>query len=764
MSRNDESPVNLEQQRKRAKELRRAHGEGSAGAAARIAHHLPRARGSSAVEVLAAPFTLSEAQLVVAREAGFRSWPAMKRQLELGALDEAGNTEALLAAAVAGNAAGVRAALARDPAAARRSVHAAAALGDAEAALTLLASDPGAADRPGGRRGWTPLLWLCCSRHAGDDQRTREARVRIAERLLALGADPNALGLEPGFTSGNVTMFDEHQWRPLEGAAGRVASVELIDILLASGADPKKTATLLVQAVEGGEAAVLARALEAGPPRWQVTWALKVSVVLDRPQLAQMLVPHLELPRSAGPALEQAVLLEREAAFVELLLGDDARPELSLPVRRAAHRLALRHGQRAAAEVLRRRGADDTEVTVVDRVIAAAVTGDEGQLRQLLAGGGYSKGALRANDHRMLSWVVRRGHLDVVPLLLEAGLDPDAADKDGDPPLHLAVRASALATVETLLAAGATVDARDFDGKTPLERALALPAGEAREQLTRRLLDAGASPALFSQFAPEASSGLEEPLRQAGAVEREDPDLLFERAADAVAFGDLETLRELLDEEPALVHARSPRPHRATLLHYCGANGTESPRQRSPENAAAVAQLLLDRGADPNAECKMYGGGTNTMGLMLTSAFPPLAGVDGELARVLARAGADIATVDGHGPMTTAITHGLPRAAAALAEAGVPVDNLFVAAGLGRRDVLEQLLAAGADVNQRFADGYTALLAAAGMGNDEAVQVLLEHGADTTPRDTSWNDTAAEKARHFKHPKTAELIEAYRRR
>jgi ankyrin repeat protein len=756
MSHDDDSSVNLEQQRKRAKDLRRAHREGGADAAARIARHLPRARGRSAAEVLAAPFTLSEAQLVVAREAGFPSWPALKRSVDSSALDQAQNLEALLEAALAGDEARVRAALARDPAAARTSLHAAAALGD-DGALALLEADPGAADRPGGARGWTPLLFLCCSRYGRRDQRIREARLRIARRLLALGADPNARGLEPGYTSGNVTMFDEHSWCPLEAAAGRAASAELIDVLLEAGANPKKTGTFLAQAVIGGEAAVLARALAAGPPDYQVIWALKASVVLDRPQLARLLVPHRGLPRSTGPALEQAILLERDAAFVELLLGEDTRPELQLPVRRAAYRLALRHGHRAAAEVLRRRGADEVELTAVDRLIAAAVTEDRAEVQRLMSG--HDRRTLGREDHWMLCWAVRRGRLGAVALLLEAGLDPDAADKEGDRPLHLAVSAAALPVVELLLAAGAPVDALDFDGKTPLERALALPAGEARERLIRRLLEAGASPARLSQFAPGASPALDDELRQAGAVEREDPDRLFERAADAVSCGDLETLRELLDEEPALVHARSPRPHRATLLHYCGANGTEDPRQRTPPNAPAIAQLLLDRGADVNAECKMYGGGCTTMGLMLTSAFPVRAGLDGELARVLARAGAH----DLRGYMNTAIPYGLSRAANALAETGVPVDDLFVAAGLGRTDVLEQLLAAGADVNQRFASDYTALMAAAGMGHDQAVKLLLDHGADPTLRESRWDDAAADKARHFKHPETARLIETYRR-
>jgi ankyrin repeat protein len=646
-------------------------------------------------------------------------------------LDLAPADRILLEGAVAGDEA-VSAALAGDPAAARRSLHLAAALGDADAALASLDSDPAGAHRPG-PRGWTPLLFLCCSRYGRGDGGRRAARILIARRLLALGADPNAKGLEPGFTSANVTMFDEHEWHPLEGAAGRVASAELIDVLVEAGADPKKTSAFLTQAVSGGDATVLARAIAVGPPDWQVTWALKASVVLDRPELARLLIPHVGLPRSAGPALEQAIRLERDAAFVELLLGDDREPALQLPVRRAAYRLALRHGHRGAAEVLLRRGADEAGVTAADRLLAAAVTGDRAGLRRPL---GPDQPRLDRDDHRMLGWVIERGHPAAVPLLLEAGLDANAPDKEGDRPLHLAVVARELPTVEALLGAGAAVNGLDFEGRTPLDRARALPPGDARERLIQRLLEAGAGPGPV-QIAPAS----------------------FERAADAVAFGDLEALRALLDEEPALVHARSPRPHRATLLNYCAANGTEAPRQRTPPNAPAIAQLLLDRGADVNAECRMYGGGCTTMGLMLTSGFPVEAGLDGELTRVLARAGDN----DLRGAMAIAIPYGLARSAAALAEAGVPVDDLFVAAGLGRTDVLRALLAAGADVNQRFASEYTALMAAAGMGHDEAVKLLLEHGADPTLRESGWGGTAAGKARHFKHPKTAELIETWRR-
>lgn len=189
-----QSNVNLEQQRKRAKGLRRAHEEGSVEAAVRIARRLPRARNQSSAEVLGSPFTLSEAQLVVAREAGFQSWPLMKREIEKTSHGEVDHGEALIDAALGGNDAAVRMAINRNPTAARQSIYAAAAAADAEAVSALLEADPSLADRPGGRREWTPLLHLCCSRYRRNEPEVAAARIRIARELIGLGADVNAVG------------------------------------------------------------------------------------------------------------------------------------------------------------------------------------------------------------------------------------------------------------------------------------------------------------------------------------------------------------------------------------------------------------------------------------------------------------------------------------------------------------------------------------------------------------------------------------------
>jgi ankyrin repeat protein len=680
----DPRTIDLDQLRKRAKELRRAHRDGAHDAAARIAAQLPRARGHALADVLAGPFALSEAQLVVARENGYESWPRLVHAVEAVAPPD---DERVIDAALAGKSVRVAAPL---------SLYAAAAIGDAERVLALIGDD---VDARGGRRGWTPLLYACCARHGRGDPGVVAARVRIARTLLERGADVDAVGRDGWYSTEDIDGFDVEQWVPLGGAVGRVASTELARVVLDHSPDVERAPQLLKQAVYSGDLGVLEAALAARPPWWQAIWALEACAALDRIDMARVLVPYCELPKWREPAVLRAIRDERSVELVLLLVG-----EAPSHLHEVAYRAACRH-HHPVADRLPAVPLDDRDRAIAGERLAAR---------------------WRDDDHRMLSWVIAHGHLDRVPHLLAIGLDPDTPDERGELPLHHAVRAGSRETIDRLVAAGAALDAPSFDGTTPLALALAVHPQLAPDLLAR---------------------GAREPVPA-----RDDLGELFERAAQAVTDGDLETLRALLDDEPALVHARSPRAHRATLLHYCGANGTE--RQATPPNAPAICELLLARGADANATCNLYGGGATTLGLVLTSVHPATARLDGELVRVLVRHGAHIDDAD----VAVAVQYALPRALAALVDGGAPID-LFVAAALDRVDLVDARLAAGVDVDTRFGDGYTALHAAAGMGHARMVEHLLARGADRTLRDTRWNGTPADKARYFEHPEVAALLD-----
>lgn len=175
-------------------------------------------------------------------------------------------------------------------------------------------------------------------------------------------------------------------------------------------------------------------------------------------------------------------------------------------------------------------------------------------------------------------------------------------------------------------------------------------------------------------------------------------EVAFRRAARAVAHGRLDELRALLAERPELARARSPAPYRATLLHHTAANGVPDGLQRPEPAAPAVARLLLDAGAEPDALSAAYGGGPNatTLCLVASSWHPFRAGVQAQLLRVLVEGGAAVDGVLGDGaPLTTALTFGYTRAAEELVALGARTDSAVSRAGLGDVDGALALLDTG---------------------------------------------------------------------
>jgi ankyrin repeat protein len=229
-------------------------------------------------------------------------------------------------------------------------------------------------------------------------------------------------------------------------------------------------------------------------------------------------------------------------------------------------------------------------------------------------------------------------------------------------------------------------------------------------------------------------------------------DPVFEAAADAIVDGDTEVLRSLIAARPALVRARSAFAHRATLLHYVAANGVENSRQwQSPPDAVEIATILLRAGAEPDATCELYGGGSTTLTLVVSSVHPARAGVQVGLVETLIDFGAAVDGVDGHGaPLVTALLFGYDRAAAALARRGARIDTLFAAAGLGRLALvrgffdehghvkpgmrLQPLYGIVADTPQAQAE--QALVIACKHRRLEVVEFLLQQQLDKAARDS----------------------------
>lgn len=112
----------------------------------------------------------------------------------------------------------------------------------------------------------------------------------------------------------------------------------------------------------------------------------------------------------------------------------------------------------------------------------------------------------------------------------------------------------------------------------------------------------------------------------------------FEAAVDAVVTGDLLLLRALLTQHPKLVQQTSRFGHKATLLHYVAANGVETYRQQVPFNAVEIASTLLQAGADPTAEMRVYNGRLTVRVLAESSGHPAQSGLLNELVTLLKQA------------------------------------------------------------------------------------------------------------------------------
>ncbi len=219
---------------------------------------------------------------------------------------------------------------------------------------------------------------------------------------------------------------------------------------------------------------------------------------------------------------------------------------------------------------------------------------------------------------------------------------------------------------------------------------------------------------------------------------------------------------------------RSPFAHRATLLHHVAANGIEVERQlQSPPVAAAIARLLLERGAEPDASCELYGGGAGatTLCLIVSSAPPAAAAVQAPLVEELCRGGARPDGVeDDCLPLWTAVVFCYSPAAEALVRCGARVEGPILAAALGLGEAAVRQLDAGTPVRapgswsprHRLDPARTleyAVIWAAAHDRRDVVARLLERGPDLAVTEPFFGATALGVARHLGNAEMAALLE-----
>ena len=320
--------MNLEQLRKQAKELVKAARTGDSEALERLGGREP---------------ILANAQLALARENGYASWPALVAAVEA-------TVDAFVEAATDGRRDRAERLLAAKPEIRR----------DPGARLVRGESWDGDPNRPGGPREWAPLLYVTHSVFANAD---------AARALLARGADPNA------------TFTNEYgEMSALYGAAGVVHDPELTRVLLEAGANPDDGESVY-HSVEAEDPACLRLLLEAGA-RVPGTNAIGHALDYDRIEPVRMLLEAGGDPNE-GALAAHAIRRGRGPEFLRLLAEHGADVNRTggetwrgdVPLRTPYAHAALRN-RKDNMDVLAELGAS-TDVDPADLVVAAVARGEK---------------------------------------------------------------------------------------------------------------------------------------------------------------------------------------------------------------------------------------------------------------------------------------------------------------------------------------------------------------------------------------------------
>jgi ankyrin repeat protein len=274
-------------------------------------------------------------------------------------------------------------------------------------------------------------------------------------------------------------------------------------------------------------------------------------------------------------------VLQRDVAMVRLLMqaGADARQGI-FPHRDATTAFALAKER------------DDADVV-------AAIEEEEQRRRRQMS----CPNAAVSPAQEQINEAIRAGDNGAAIRLLEADLSlVRACDRTGGTPLHAAAQQTNKEMVAWLLSRGANARKRDLQGLTPLDHA-ALAADPRNDHAQRfpavakLLLERGAEVTLHAAVALADH-------RRIGELVSGDPGLLrrdthWSRGglvSLAVKHGHLEIVRLLLDlgadvdERILLRELEEPTPSWGAPLWHAALAGRRD-----------IAELLLDRGADPNA-------------------------------------------------------------------------------------------------------------------------------------------------------------------
>ena len=442
---------------------------------------------------------------------------------------------------------------------------------------------------------------------------------------------------------------------------------------------------------------------------------------------------------------------------------------------------AVKSGDRAAAIALISQRADvNAAETDGTTPLHWAVHHGDLELTQRLIRAGAKVNVKNDYGSTPMSEAAVLGRADLIEALLKAGADVESPNADGQTALMVVARTGRVDAARVLLTYGAKVNTvEQWRGQTALMWAVA----QKQPAMVAELVKAGADVNARSTVNNWDRQVTAEPraiYRPAGGLTPllyatregcvECARLLVEAGAD-LNLADPENISPLLmavingqwDTAQYLIK-KGANPNkwdfwgRAPL--YAAVDLNTIPRGGRPDwpsldetTPLQVIEMLLDAGANPNAQLKLappfrnIGNDRGLDGMLTTGATPLLRAakaLDAPAIAALLAKGADISLANSRG-MTPIMV------AAGLGSVDADTRGFYLSEDTQQRSIesLKLLIKAGGDINSKDSRGLTALHEAARWGWNDVVQFLVESGADLNAKDNRGNtpiDSALGKA------------------
>ncbi|RUT07083.1 hypothetical protein DSM106972_023440 [Dulcicalothrix desertica PCC 7102] len=542
----------------------------------------------------------------------------------------------------------------------------------------------------------------------------------------------------------NVNMASVGLGSPLQSAA-REGSLEIVDVLIAAGADVddgNSISTPLLTAIEEGHFDIALKLINNGAnPNQTATYAkvppIGIAAVQGSPSVIrallaagadvnalinQITINQAKIRNSTGAALKSAFeMLETAGKAIEKLDAVETETSLS-EVNEVVESvdIAANRAKLSSNNIPQPENAVDTFP-----VILAARCGHAEALTVLMEAGAdpYCKDGEGLSAYE---WAGRNEHSRILEVLRRFGVDGTRVDKNEN--LILAAEQGDVATVSEWLTQGADINARDQRRKTKNSTPLMLAAACGHIEVVEALLQAGANPnlsdvgdetaktplTLFGQFKPETIAAIGYRLGRTPLI---------------LAVNNLAILQRLLSGGAEL---NTQDALGYTALHLACQDGS-----------VEVVRELINAGADVNI----------TNHYKETILFRPAQKCNLELIKLLIETDVDVNAVSSSGETALALVAGatcnitaqvleaVEFLIAAGADPNLPncsMTPLAQAASQGYLSVMQRLLDAGTRIELCTNNGYTAFDMADLYGREEALEFLEQRAGDFSWK-SRWN-------------------------